>query len=199
LINNLMGLEWVIEGRGKAMYAFKLIPYNRILPNKNYLPIKIPDATPEIVLSQALSDEQALLAKLRYNRLIDVFLSISAYSLQNHLRTTVKDIGQVEIDELYIGVDRNGAQFIVPVQAKGGADELSTIQTNQDIACCAEKFSSLICRPISAQFINNQQICLFELQPDSEGTIKVVDEKHYELVPADQISKKELEIYKRSK
>jgi len=73
------GLEWVIVGKGRAKYAFKLIPYHRILPNPQYLPIKIPDATPEIVLSQALSDEQALLAKLRYNRLIDLFLGITGY------------------------------------------------------------------------------------------------------------------------
>src|SRR5271157_4057421 len=34
------------------------------------------------------TDEQALLAKVRYTRLIDTFLGITAYSLQNHLRTT---------------------------------------------------------------------------------------------------------------
>ena len=55
-----------------------------------------------------MSDEQALLAKIRYNRLLDVFLGISAYSLQNHLRTTVLHIGQIEIDELYIGLDKHG-------------------------------------------------------------------------------------------
>ena len=67
--------------------------------------IKIPDATPEIVSAYSMSDEQALLAKIRYNRLLDVFLGVSAHSLQNHLRTTVKDIGQIEVDEIYVAVE----------------------------------------------------------------------------------------------
>jgi len=191
------GLEWVIKGKGRGKYAFVLVAYHRILPNPLYLPIKIPDSTPEIVLSQALTDEQALLAKLRYNRLIDLFLGITAYSLQNHLRTSVKNLGQVEIDEVYIGVDRNGAQYIVPVQAKGGKDQLSTVQTSQDIACCSEKFPNLICRPISAQFIDSQKICLFELTTDEEGSAKIIDEKHYLLVPSDQISPEDLATYQK--
>jgi len=47
---------------------------------------KIPDSTPELVGAYALDDEQALLAIVRYNRLIDIFLSLTTYSLQNHLR-----------------------------------------------------------------------------------------------------------------
>ena len=54
---------------------------------------EIPDATPEIILSYALSDEQALLAKVRYNRLLDIFLGITTYSLQNHLLNHPGDVG----------------------------------------------------------------------------------------------------------
>lgn len=75
------GMEWVIQGAGRAMYEFKLVKVNRILPNSNLIAIKIPDATPEIITAYSLSDEQALLAKVRYNRLIDIFLGIAAYSL----------------------------------------------------------------------------------------------------------------------
>ena len=96
------GLEWIIEGRGKAEYALCLVTVNRIVPNENLVTTKIPDATPEIISRHTLSDEQALLAIVRYNRLIDIFLGITSYSLQNHLRTTVKGIGQIEIDELYV-------------------------------------------------------------------------------------------------
>src|SRR5579862_7180386 len=148
-----IGTEWIIEGRGKSQYAFKLASINRIVPNPELAAIKIPDATPEIIASYALTDEQALLAKVRYNRLIDIFLGITTYSLQNHLRTTVKGMGQIEIDEVYVGVNKNGQQFVIPVQAKGGTDQLATVQTSQDIACCSEKFPGLVCRPVSAQFM----------------------------------------------
>ncbi len=39
-----------------------------------------------------------------------------------------------------------------PVQAKGGRDRMSTVQIEQDIALCAEKFPRLVCRPLGAQF-----------------------------------------------
>lgn len=114
------GLEWIIEGAGRARYRFKQVRLNRIVPREELLTIKIPDATPQIIAAYALSDEQSLLAKVRYSRLVDVFLGITAFSLQNHLRTTVKNVGQIEIDEIYVGVDQQGRQFVVPVQAKGG-------------------------------------------------------------------------------
>src|SRR5690606_32839349 len=144
-------------------------------------------ATPEIISAYALGDEQALLAKVRYNRLIDIFLGITASSLQNHLRTTVRGIGQIEVDELYVGLDRNGCQYVVPVQAKGGRDKHGRQQTEQDIACCEQKFPALRCRPVSAQFITANKIAMFELALQ-DGEIRVVSEEHYELVPAASIT-----------
>lgn len=188
------GLEWIIEGAGRARYRFKQVRLNRIVPREELLTIKVPDATPEIIAAYALSDEQALLAKVRYNRLVDVFLGIAAFSLQNHLRTTVKKVGQIEIDEIYVGIDRNGRQFVVPVQAKGGNDKHGVVQTQQDIMCCAEKFPNLICRAVSAQFMSEGRIAMFELTVQ-DGDIKVVDERHYQLVPATGISPEDLQQY----
>ena len=190
------GYEWIIEGAGDAKYIFKLVPLNRILPNPNLLSIKIPDATPEIIGKYALGDEQALLAKVRYNRLIDVFLGVTAYSLQNHLRTKVPEIGQIEIDEVYVAVDKHGRQFAVPVQAKGGRDQHGVVQASQDIAWCAQRLPDLICRPVAVQFVSATKIAMFELVEDG-GTIKVVEERHYELVQADAITSRDLTAYRK--
>lgn len=195
-----VGMEWVIEGAGRARYRFRLVPINRILPNPALRVIKIPDATPEIIGAYALNDEQALLAKVRYNRLIDIFLGVTAYSLQNHMRTTVKGIGQIEIDEIYVALDRKGAQFVVPVQAKGGKDQLAVVQTKQDMACCKEKFPALQCRSVSAQFIDvgdkkDKMIAMFELALEDDRVV-VVDEKHYRLVPSAQIGPDDLKSYR---
>lgn len=142
----------------------------------------------------ALGDEQALLAKLRYNRLIDIFTGVACYSLQNHLRTTVPHIGQVETDEIYIGLDRRGAHYVFPVQAKGGKDKLGIVQIEQDFALCAHKFPSIICRPIAAQMIENDLIALFEFEKGEQG-IAISLEKHYRLVPSSDISTTDLETY----
>ncbi len=189
------GKEWIIEGAGRAKYVIKLVKINRILPNVDIVTIKIPDATPEIVGEYALSDEQALLAKVRYNRLIDIFLGLTTYSLQNHLRATVKGVGQIEIDEIYVGVNQSGCHYVIPVQAKGGTDQLSVVQTKQDIHCCKEKFPDLITRAISTQFMEDDLIALFELTIQDEQ-IKVVQERHYRLVCGSDINKADLIQYR---
>ena len=156
---------------------------------------KVPDSTPGVIAKYALSDEQALLAKLRYNRLIDIFLGIACYSLQNHLRTTAPNMGQVETDELYVGVDRRGSHYVVPVQAKGGRDRLSIVQIEQDVAVCASKFPSLICRPVAAQFMKEDVIALFEFEQSEDG-LGVLMEKHYKLVPPEEVTESDLDLYR---
>jgi hypothetical protein len=165
-------------------------------PNEGFTPIKILDATPEIVAKYALSDEQALLAKVRYNRLIDVFSGVTCYSLQNHLRTTVPEMGQVETDELYIGVDKRGVQYVFPVQAKGGRDKLNVVQIEQDFGMCEAKFPALVCRPIAVQFMPAEVIAMFELRQSDTG-VGITAEQHYKLVRRDEITEEELRQYGR--
>lgn len=189
------GMEWVIEGAGRAAYRFKLVRINRILPRSDLITISIPDATPELIRGYALDDEQALLAIVRYNRLIDTFLGLTTYSLQNHLRTTVKGIGQIEIDELYIGLDKRGCHYAIPVQAKGGKDQIGIVQTTQDIRFVEERFPGLRCRAIAAQFMDRQVIALFELTLDA-GEIRVIEERHYRLVPASGLDRDAVRSYR---
>jgi hypothetical protein len=193
------GMEWIIELHGKAVYQFRLVKLNRINPQTSLAVIDIPDATPEIVIRYTQSDEQALLAKLRYNRLIDVFLGITTYSLQNHLRTTVRSTSgsshQIEIDELYVGIDTDGRHYVVPVQAKGGTDQLGAVQAQQDIDFCLQKFPDLECRPVSAQFLSDEVICLFELTIQG-GELKVKNERHYKLCEFDVYEAKKKSVTK---
>jgi hypothetical protein len=186
--------QWIILPAGRSKYRFKLATLTQIVPRANLIATKIPDATPQIIAAYALTDEQALLARVRYNRLIDIFLGIATYSLQNHLRTTVKNMGQIEIDEIYVGVNKTGQQFVIPVQAKGGTDKLAVIQTTQDLAYCAEKFPSLTARAISAQFMQDNIIALFELTLE-DHEVKIVEERHYRLVPANSIGDDDLKRY----
>jgi len=190
------GKAWMIEGAGRSRYRFRLVEVGgtTIKPRQDLVAIKIPDSTPEIIAAYTLGDEQALLARVRYNRLIDIFLGLTTYSLQNHLRTHVKGMGQIEIDEIYVGLNRNGAQYVIPVQAKAGLDKLSPVQTTQDIACCKAKFPDLICRPVSAQFKEDGAIALFELTVET-GRVLIVEERHYRLVPSDRIDGDTKRIY----
>ena len=190
------GETWIIRSAGTSRYRFVLVTDAPLTPNPNLAVTKVPDATPGIIARNAFSDEQAVLALVRYNRLIDIFLGIACYSLQNHLRTTVRGLGQVETDEIYVGLDKRGSHYVVPVQAKGGSDRLSRIQIEQDIAVCAEKLPSLICQPVGLQLLQDDIIVLFAFEQDGDD-IKVASEKHYQLVPADSVTDDDLRRYRQ--
>jgi hypothetical protein len=103
-------------------------------------------------------------------------------------------MGQVETDELYVGVDKKGVHYVVPVQAKGGRDNLSIVQIEQDVEMCRQKFPSLVCRPVGAQFMRDGTIALFAFEHGQEG-VGIVSEKHYKLVPPEEVTESDLAAY----
>ncbi len=105
-------------------------------------------------------------------------------------------MGQVETDEIYIGVEKRGVHYAFPVQAKGGSDMLSIVQILQDVGLAAEKFPALVCQPIAAQFMAPDLIALFAFEPRIEGMPGLVAEKHYRLVSPDQVSAEDLAAYR---
>lgn len=189
------GSDWIIRPVGRGRYRFVASSFSTIVPRESWAETKVPDSTPGIISMYALDDEQALLAKLRYNRLIDIFTGVTCYSLQNHLRTAVPGVGQVETDELYVGIDNRGAQYVIPVQAKGGKDKLSIVQIEQDAKMAAHKFPALICLPIAAQFIGRDKIAMFTFEETAAGLVPR-DEKHYKLVPPEELTSEEIAAYR---
>ena len=172
----------------------------RIVPSRLRYEVKVPDVTPAIVARYATGQKQILLAKVRYNRLVDLFFRATAYSLQSHLRATVPDMGQIETDELYVAVRNTGQQFVVPVQAKGGGDQLGVVQVEQDLVLCRHAFPHLTPRPVAVQFVRgkgDEVIVMFELVQDGDE-VKVIDEKHYRLVPAGDITADDLATMARA-
>lgn len=190
------GKVWIIRPAGRSKYCFVLVRDVPITPNENMVVTKVPDSTPGIVTKYAFNDEQALLARVRYNRLVDIFTGVTCYSLQNHLRTTVPDMGQVETDEIYVGVDKYGTHYVFPIQAKGGTEKLNIVQIEQDFGVCGHKFPSLICRPIGTQFTDDDVIVMFEFEQGDKGS-GICSEKHYKLVAPEDVTEADLRSYRQ--
>ncbi len=199
------GREWAIFPGGNAVYVLRTVPFNLIEPRPGLRTIRLPDSTPGFISRYSLSDEQALLARVRYNRLLDVFTGLACYPLQSHLRTTITitnaidgqpSSSQVETDDLYVGLDKHGAHHILPVQAKGGSDVLSVIQIWQDYRVAEQKFPELIPRPVAAQFMHDSVIALFEFAEEAGGAITIQREHHYNLVPQEDLTRAELAAYR---
>ncbi len=190
------GKMWVLRPAGRGRYKLELTTATSVSPSPMLVETKVPDATPGVITKYALNDEQALLAIIRYNRLVDIFTGLTCYSLQNHLRTTIPGKGQVETDEVYIGLDKRGVHYVLPVQAKGKTERLGVVQIEQDIALCAAKFPDLLCRSIAAQFMPDGAIALFEFEQAEQG-VAISAEKHYRLVRPEELSPEELQNYQQ--
>ncbi|MDJ0649057.1 MAG: hypothetical protein QNJ60_10165 [Xenococcaceae cyanobacterium MO_188.B19] len=187
--------DWIIIGTGVSNYEFRLASPAKIKPSNNRQKIKILDSTPEIIKRYAPgTDEQALLTKVRYNRLVDLFTGLTCYSIQNHLRTSVSNLGQIEIDEIYIGVNKKGSHFVIPCQAKSPGDKFGIVQIMQDIQFCRERYPNTIFKPIALQFLSENDVAILELavEEDDVFRLSVVDEKHYTLVLRSDISDQEI-------
>ncbi len=59
---------------------------------------------------------------------------------------------------------------------------------------CAYKFPGLICRPVAAQFMENDLIALFAFEDSAKGVV-VSAEQHYRLVPPEELSADDLALY----
>jgi hypothetical protein len=192
------GKMWIIVGAGDALYEFRLITKPMLDPDPGLFVTKVHDATPEIVRRFALGDEQATLARVRYNRLVDMFCKCVAYSLQNHLRTNIKGIGQIEIDELYVGSDRQGEHFIIPVQVKRAKDKLGVSQLLQDLEYCKVNHPTLTPRALGAQTLTTKEgaerfdlLALFEFESRDTGDDVIIckrAERHFCLLPYEKIN-----------
>ncbi|MFM8330559.1 MAG: hypothetical protein ACKN9T_02620 [Candidatus Methylumidiphilus sp.] len=191
--------EWIILGTKVGAYEFRLAKPAKITPTENRQRIKIPDATPDIVKKYAPgTDEQALLAKVRYNRLIDVFTGLTCYSIQNHLRTTVDNIGQIEVDEVYVGISKKGAHYVIPCQAKSPGDRFGIVQVMQDIELCRQRCPHALCKPIALQFLSENDVAMLELAVEDDAGVfrlTVIDERHYHLTRQEAMSDADIANY----
>jgi len=187
--------EWVVLPAGRGRYSFTLRRILEIAPNIALAETKVADATPGMIAMYAAGDEQALLARVRYNRLIDVFMGTTCYSLQSHLRTTIPGLGQVETDELYVGMDKRGIHYVFPVQAKSKRDHIGVVQIEQDFALCNHRYPTLLCIPIAAQFMDSGLIALFAFELQGEQ-VRISAEQHYRLVPAEELTGADLQAYR---
>lgn len=176
--------NWVIAAKGAGKYAFQIVTGSSIVEIPAHLKIyPIPYAVPEIVAGNLAKDEQGLLTLVRYNRLLDVFTGLACFHLQSHVRTQVKNHGQVEVDELYVGVDKDGQGFVLPVEAKDAGEFLGVDKAVSLTLFAQTRYPSLVCRPIAIVRESENRITCIEFEPVTDLTkVAVVEIRRYELV-----------------
>jgi len=176
--------NWVIAARGAGKYAFvRIVAETTVTVPESLKTYPIPYAVPDIVAQNLARDEQGLLTIVRYNRILDVFSGLACFHLQSHVRTQISGHGQVEIDDLYVGVDKDGQGFVLPVEAKEEGERLGLDKAVALTLFARAKFPKLICRPVG---IIRRALHLFdcvEFEPAEElSKVVLVDMRRYQLV-----------------
>ncbi|MHC4478424.1 MAG: endonuclease [Planctomycetota bacterium] len=178
--------NWILMPKGKGKFSFvktMRVPFVEV--QEGLAHIDILNALPEIVEKYTTKDEQGLLSTIRYNRLIDIFTGITCFHLQSHIRTTIAREGQIEIDDLYVGLDEDGNEYILPTEAKGPdeRDKLGWFQIANLVKFAKQRFPSLKCRPITAKPMGKDEICLMEFDDNIDHEkIGIRNIKLYKLV-----------------
>ena len=137
------------------------------------------NALPEVVEGLLRHDEQSLLTRVLYNRLIDISTGLTCFHIQNHYRSFVTDLGEVELDALYVGVDRTGLLHILPVEAKSRAESemVGRIQVSQMAKLVRQDFPDLRRRIIAVKDLADGTIGIVEFDdhedPDDLGIVSV--------------------------
>jgi len=173
--------HWAIEPAGRGAYAFRLLqnaPHFDI-PFSDYAPVDIYNAIPEVVEGLLRQDEQSLLTLVLYNRLVDIFMGLTCFHIQNHYRSFVADMGEVELDALYVGVDKNGTLFVIPVEAKSRAESemIGRVQIAQMAKLVRQDFAELRRRILAVKVLADGTIAMVEFddhaEPDDLGIVSV--------------------------
>jgi hypothetical protein len=163
------------------VYAFRLLqnPPHFEIPFEDYAPVDIYNAIPEVVEGLLRQDEQSLLTRILYNRLVDIFTSLTCFHIQNHYRSFVSGMGEVELDALYVGVDKTGALFVLPVEAKSQAESemIGRIQVSQMAKLVRQDFAQLHRRILAVKALADGTIAMVEFddheEPDDFGIVSV--------------------------
>lgn len=176
--------NWVIESRGPGKYSFVHFTGSKTILIDPHLKVyPIPYAVPEIVAANLATDEQGLLTVVRYNRVLDVFTGIACFHLQSHVRTQIAGHGQVEVDDLYVGVNKDGEGFVLPVEGKDAGEPLGVDKAVSLTLFAKAKHPKLRCRPIAVIREAENQITCVEFEPaESLPRVSVLDIRRYRLI-----------------
>jgi len=176
-------LTWLAVGKGR--YKFKRTHRRNLMPfpNQDYPepPIElIADNTPPFIAGLLGRDEQATFTRVRNAGLFNVVLGFQAWPIQGHHRTTVS-YGQIEVDEVQAGLDRN-VGTIVPISGKGGDDMLSWSQALNLNTYGREKapVEGLAVRSVGLWRDREDTVWIVEFSPDVEiDDIRIVNLRRF--------------------
>lgn len=176
-----------IETIRRSTYAF----------TKAHDAIEIPENLPatEALLSLPSSvrkyiteDEQGMLVKIREADVLSDFLGEKAFHLQSHLRTESKELGQVEIDDVYV-MEESGE--ICTVEAAAKKEKVIRSQIRRQVAGARTRFGvrTRDVTPVAVYILSHDKVVLLHL----DESLQIEDGKVYHFKEPRRPSQRDLD------
>jgi hypothetical protein len=144
----------VLRGIGRGRYALEVggeavvhLPEHEIFDHNDQTPLPVRRLLPED-LSEL--DEQGLLTLVGYCKLLDHFTGLTVYRLRSHVRKSVPEVGQAELDEIDVGVALRDDEIpvVFPIEAKAADEVINRVQIATAVAYCQTYFPGHEIRPL---------------------------------------------------
>ena len=145
----------VLRAVGRGRYQFEKatsgiieVPVKELIPTIDQTPMPVRRLLPETI---AEMDEQAMLSVVSYCCLLDHFTGMKIYRLRSHVRKSVPNVGQAELDAIDVGIasGEDDVPVIFPIEAKAVSDELNRVQIYNMIQYAAHYYPGLTVRPLA--------------------------------------------------
>ncbi len=123
-------------------------------------------------------DEQGLLTIVSYCKLLDHFTGLTVYRLRNHVRKSVKGVGQAEVDAVDVGVALSEEEdpIVFPIEAKAREDAVNKVQIAAQVQFARQYFPAYEIRPLAIK-IDDRGLVHFieftnEIEPNDLGIVR---------------------------
>lgn len=176
----------VLRAVGRGRYQFEKassgiieVPVKELIPTIDQTPMPVRRLLPE---TMAEMDEQALLSVVGYCSLLDHFTGMKIYRLRSHVRKSVPNVGQAELDAIDVGIaaGEDDVPVIFPIEAKAVSDELNRVQIYNMIQYAAHYYPSLKVRPLALKVDYQSAVHFMEFNLASRpGELRIVQSASY--------------------
>lgn len=162
------------------------VPEHEVLDHNDQTPLPVRRLLPEELVEL---DEQGLLTMVSYCKLLDHFTGLTVYRLRSHVRKSVPNVGQAELDEIDVGVALRDDDIpvVFPVEAKAADEVINRVQVAAAVAYCETYFPGHEIRPIVVKLTYDGIVHFLEFRPTTTlAGLRVVQSCGYRLRLSDR-------------
>jgi hypothetical protein len=192
----------VLRGVGRGRYALEVggeaivhLPEHEVLDHNDQTPLPVRRLLPENIVDL---DEQGILTMVGYCKLLDHFTGLTVYRLRSHVRKSVPNVGQAELDEIDVGVALrdDDVPVVFPIEAKAADEVINRVQVATAVAYCQTYFARHEIRPIVVKLTYDGVLHFLEFRATTSlPGLRVVHSCGYRL----RLSKKQRELIRATR